>query len=935
MPPKGKNSNINSTIQDIPLGGKVFDTRTIVGGEVQSKAPGKHKFVIALDFSAQYPAQTEANNISTSTRVDERVLKNPSEFGLEIVEQKSILDSYGRREIYWLKRKELEKIYRVEQFNCTFKIDIDELGNQLSKYYNLTNNGENYDLDDEIISNSNTPGDNIAETINTIKQLYPEAKFKSGKWYNHNNNKLISEKHNIPETVTKKVYYVQSEKAENGWTKEHLSLNEIMLTDLRFKRNAVKKQMAQAEKNGNEFDAIRYNSKQLAIKIVCNSTYGASGSRFYAFYDPTIGASITWAAREMIHNLTKVLESTKIFVDEKFINENSKQFNILEKYGLLKRVNWNYENCNNDESNNNNSNIESNDNLENVIALSLRRLYDERWNLLSKDSIVKLEMKPAKIIYQDTDSNYYIIPFVQEIFSEKYSPEDISECMNLMKMHNEFFQQFMALSVFRPPIGLGFEAAKIIARYMNVKKRYYGIEWHPDMESKLSSDAYCNNILIPDYDKYWKPGKTTLPRADGTYIKVSPEELLDEGVDFVNYTHHQNLSITGMPLTRRDAYRFTNYLNLVVYQRDLTVMKYLGDNKWTKNSTELEVIINDVINMFREQKDYVEQIIEDYENNVEREYKLSKPFFRLKDYSRQVQYKPDKDDKTMRTIISRYEKNNRRKIETFERINYVVMDNEDSRQKTARGMASYGQVSDLAKTIEELNDEYREKYPEKEFNKRYIGKSEIKYDDFIEIAIIKDLCYRHYLEALCKTLSPFAVEYLRTEELTEIREDNTLSDNDRRDKIKEITDKAAKDLYQEYYKLGKNVLPNIEKIKNANEKKYLRDKQKLKKSAKEINLFEKIHELCPKLPHTNNLTSYRDYLINYRDTMEKNMRDIELAKEYCQNNFSRRKFMNENIADYMEIIKENNPDDISEIDDYYKRISIKYYKALAILDEMP
>ena len=118
----------------VRMGGKVNDTRTIIGGEVQSKSPGKELFVIALDFSAQYPAQTEANNISTNTRVDERIVHHPEQYGLTCIKHKHIHDCYDNRDIYWLKHdpsspsyneKTKDTVYRIEQFNCAYKNDVD------------------------------------------------------------------------------------------------------------------------------------------------------------------------------------------------------------------------------------------------------------------------------------------------------------------------------------------------------------------------------------------------------------------------------------------------------------------------------------------------------------------------------------------------------------------------------------------------------------------------------------------------------------------------------------------------------------------------------------------------------------------------------------------------------------------------------------------
>jgi hypothetical protein len=88
------------------LGGKTFDTRTIIGGQVRNILPGRHSFVMALDYASQYPSQKEASNIDSSSYVDPEIIENPDLFGLEIIKKIDINDMYGPREIYYIKRKE-------------------------------------------------------------------------------------------------------------------------------------------------------------------------------------------------------------------------------------------------------------------------------------------------------------------------------------------------------------------------------------------------------------------------------------------------------------------------------------------------------------------------------------------------------------------------------------------------------------------------------------------------------------------------------------------------------------------------------------------------------------------------------------------------------------------------------------------------------------
>lgn len=85
------------------LGGKTYDHRTIVGGQVRNIHAGRQWFVVALDYSAMYPSQKEASNIDSSSRIDDDVIKNPDKYGIDIVRKLNINDMYGKREIFYVK----------------------------------------------------------------------------------------------------------------------------------------------------------------------------------------------------------------------------------------------------------------------------------------------------------------------------------------------------------------------------------------------------------------------------------------------------------------------------------------------------------------------------------------------------------------------------------------------------------------------------------------------------------------------------------------------------------------------------------------------------------------------------------------------------------------------------------------------------------------
>ena len=87
----------------ITLGGKKYDHRTIVGGQVRNIHAGRQWFVVALDYSSMYPANKEATNVDSSSRVDSDMIMHPDKYGIKIVRRLDINDMYGKREIYYVK----------------------------------------------------------------------------------------------------------------------------------------------------------------------------------------------------------------------------------------------------------------------------------------------------------------------------------------------------------------------------------------------------------------------------------------------------------------------------------------------------------------------------------------------------------------------------------------------------------------------------------------------------------------------------------------------------------------------------------------------------------------------------------------------------------------------------------------------------------------
>ena len=87
----------------VQYGGKQFDHRTVMGGAVRCAHAGRHVFIIALDYSAAYPANKEGNNVDSSSRVDADIINNPAKYGLEIVAHKIVNEPTDEKDIYYIR----------------------------------------------------------------------------------------------------------------------------------------------------------------------------------------------------------------------------------------------------------------------------------------------------------------------------------------------------------------------------------------------------------------------------------------------------------------------------------------------------------------------------------------------------------------------------------------------------------------------------------------------------------------------------------------------------------------------------------------------------------------------------------------------------------------------------------------------------------------
>lgn len=628
----------------------------------------------------------------------------------------------------------------VESFNCEYKLDVKQLTDIQTNYTQTSDPGTRNEL------------------LNSFLELYPECPTK------------VIEKVEIPSTIIKKAYFVQSPKQANGLPAVDYSLKARMLSDFRAKRSAVKKLMAQCEEAHDKIGTVRYNAKQLAIKVVCNSEYGASNNMVFAHYDSDIAAGVTYASRSLIKFLTQVIESDILYVDEKFLKDNQKQIDMLKFIGCLTI-----------------EKLASQPDLNKNRRRCLRRLLTDSLEHRPVD-VYAIHIKPATVCYQDTDSNYYRNDYITDYYTTtkyaacpvKYpdgslldvpevdpetglrcSPELIDECMHMMLAHNELIANFAQHSIARRPYALGFEGAFIVCRYLNRKKKYYGVKWGDDSELrlgyKLSPDAYVSGFLRDDYDQWWQPKKTVIPQSNGEYIRLDFNKLLKERVNYLDYIRSQNVKCTGVDLARRDQYKFINFFHCQTLQKDLRLMSYKGSGQWYvfPRDTPMTDVIDEIVQTYQASLNDINNIAMSWG----REDKLSVEFlpgtlrFTLLDFAKSAQYKPGSHNDLL-PIITRLRAQHLEKYiaNPGERMNYAVLLDDATKAERLAGKKAMANSGARSYVIDEILDQIHEAYPESEFKLENLS-----YDEWVDAKAISMLDPVYYLTALCKAMALYLV----------------------------------------------------------------------------------------------------------------------------------------------------------------------------------
>lgn len=711
----------------------------------------------------------------------------------------------------------------VEQFNAEYKLDV----KRLKELKDIICNAITEKARDEAMREWYHLWPEYDESIYKIEDLTEDT---------------------IPKTVLKKTYFRQSEKDKRTLPINHYSLQEIILTDLQNERNRNKKLKAMAEEAHDVDSAKRFDAMQLALKVVSNSIYGASNNAVFAHYDPDIAATITWNARCCIRQLTHNLQSDTFYVDDEFLDDPYVKEH-LEKIEPLKVVRI--------------QEIKKEDYKKIPRRDSLRRLFTDIYDIDESKKIYKITKEPCVVVYQDTDSNYFECPYVQQHFlgirphdanydlsKFRCEPKLINQMMNVMVSYDLFLCQVVAKIIDRNPIGLGFEGSFIVCRYLNRKKKYYGVKAADEegnvFTDKLSDEAYDENgVLKTNFDDYWTPKYKCIPQSTGEYIKIDDVKLLQQRVNYLDYILSMGVKVTGVDLTRRDQYKFINYCHVLVLQKDLRLCRFdtatrqwVGIDPGEKIESTVNAIIEEVRLAFNQ---FVK--IANFDTDMKPRFN-----FTIQDFTKNARYDPSTSN-DVKYIINRYEKEikeyeeelegldaededmkeeyqeaeeNIKRIKSYipyvgSRLFYVICANERTDAQTRKGVKSLVDLKDLRKSVDELYYEIENYYRKRGISsKAYYEKHApanwtITYEEWLNAVCISKLYFKHYLSALAKALSLYVFGEKFADVAKQI-DDNQYSDTEKKAIVDKYQEIIAQEIIDRYYPRNRVTRTNVETL---------------------------------------------------------------------------------------------------------------------------
>lgn len=656
------------------LGNKYYDKRTLIGGMVKNKRNGREKFIVALDFSSMYPSQKEGSNVDTSSRVSKEIIDNPRDYNLTLIDKYYMEDMYGARWFLKYQHNVTKKIYNVEQFFTEFKVDKKKILEYREEYKALLhqkiNQGDNVVLHslmelllkrfkDEIQPYHKEIGKTIMELI--LSDIPLPNVVKVPLYFCQSPKDEVTNLPTIHYSIKEKL--LSDFRAKRSAVKKDMAKTKdpTVKIQLSAKEKAIKVVMnSEYGQTGSDLfahydsdigGAVTYGSRSCIMELTSclhsehfyvdesyvNNQYlkeliELRGSRTSSIasiqklkYKPTWKLALEGSNLKLKDKLTILQHHTLCphkFVDVKNNTDLDLILNELTQEESETYVEYDYE-----------KEYKLNDNFDhntpiimfNKINFDLppRRItlcnlyYNLREEYLKNGSvsteIYVITLPKSQLIYQDTDSNYYTNDKIVMNYP-KLNPTTINEIMLDLISHNNLLASLIPDIIKRRPIGVGFEGAFIVARYLNKKKKYYGKKWNSKMkdyiimkrpnnyqfneyesnyiQNELKLDL--NNLpevveikydwkhLPPDYETFLSSNSgdtmgnynsyySTIPYKDGSMFDANLKLIGDK--DFIDYVNQCGIKCTGVDLARRDQYKFINYNHVLVIKND---MKYVN-----------------------------------------------------------------------------------------------------------------------------------------------------------------------------------------------------------------------------------------------------------------------------------------------------------------------------------------------------------------------
>lgn len=710
----------------------------------------------------------------------------------------------------------------------------------------------------------------------------------------------------VPNTVFKRTYYRQSEKDEDTIPIKHYSLQEIILTRLQQDRNANKKLMAEAHARHDIDNEKRFNALQLALKVISNSFYGASDNKVFAHYDSNVAGSITWAARNCIGQLTSGIECEDLYIDKKMYEDNYIQERIekLKKIGALSV-----------------EKVKDEDYGKIQRRNGLRRLFNDIYEIRRDIDIYRIHKAPGVLVYQDTDSNYFIVPKIIHYYlgdpmdpeSFHASPELLRKLMLSSVDMNELLGQIIVKIIDRKPVGLGFEGSFVICRYLNRKKKYYGVKAADDDGNvftdkliifEIDEDGNKAERLLPgaynedgtltlDFDKLWKPKEKLVPQSNGYFINIDDNKLLKERGNYLDNIQSFGVKVTGVDLTRRDKYKFINYYHTKVLQRDLMICKYDYKTKQWVGIPLNEPLVDLIYGFIDEFKECMQrfQMIANFKTD-----ELPSPCFQIDDFSKndrndpgsgnatraiierynriisQLKSNTDIDDETRDSLITRYTNY----IPYIgDRLFYVICTSEEAEKNIQKGIKKTPANKDLSRSMAELADDIEDECGgnSRQYFERRVGELNLTYEDWLNAKKISKLYMKHYLRALGQSMSLYLLGELFPQEAAALN-NGEVSDVDKL--VTNLTKKIGDMIVNRYYPGARDV-KTTERIQKVD--------IKTLSSSNAVGLF---NELFPKAVFSEaRVSKYKTQIKNLIDKTEAQLQiAVELKEMMRYDRFS-------------------------------------------------